>query len=123
MTGPQLREYGIQVGVADALRQACEPGWAWTHVPNGEKRDKATAAKLWRMGVQAGWPDVVLISPTGKPHCLELKRDKQKLSPAQEDFRDLMIAAGVPWAVARSVDEAIRVLTLWGAIRKLRISA
>jgi VRR-NUC domain len=119
----QLREYGIQVGVADALRIACAPGWAWTHIPNGEKRDKATAAKLWRMGVQPGWPDLVLVSPSGRLHCLELKRDKQRLSAAQEDFRDLMVAAGVPWAVARSIEEACRVLTAWGAMMKLRVSA
>ena len=116
-------EDAIQVAVADALRQACQPGWAWTHVPNGEKRDRAIGVKLWRMGVQAGWPDIVLISPTGRPHCLELKYGQGKLNGAQRDFRDLMIAAGVPWAVARSVDEAIRILTMWGAITKLRVSA
>ncbi len=30
------------------------------HVANGEKRDKATAVKLKRMGVKSGVPDVVL---------------------------------------------------------------
>jgi hypothetical protein len=35
------------------------------HIANGEKRDKATAAKLKRMGVKSGVPDVVLPHVTG----------------------------------------------------------
>jgi hypothetical protein len=37
------------------------PAVAWAfHCPNGEKRDKAVAARLQAMGVKAGVPDVLL---------------------------------------------------------------
>ena len=44
--------------------------WLMYHVPNGEKRDKATAAKLKRMGVKPGVCDIVLPAARGGYHGL-----------------------------------------------------
>jgi hypothetical protein len=38
------------------------PGWIYTHIASGEKRDQVTAARLNRMGVTAGFPDLVCLS-------------------------------------------------------------
>lgn len=75
------------------------------------------------MGLQRGWADFLLISPTGVLHALEMKRKgKGKLSPDQETFRDEMLARGLPWAVAVGALEALEQLTRWGALVKLRIA-
>jgi hypothetical protein len=121
-TPPSPLEFRTHVAVADALRVGCTPGWLWSHFPAGENRDEATGARLKRMGLKRGWPDFLLIDGFGKHHWLELKRGKAALTDDQEAFRDACQARGVPWAVARSFDEAIAVLTLWGAIR-LKVSA
>lgn len=115
-------EYEMQVTVAEALTMCSAQGWLWTHFPAGEHRHPAVAAKLKAMGLKKGWPDLLLLSPEGVLHALELKRGKAPLKPEQEGFRDACLARGVPWAVARSVDEALRILHDWGAVRlRLRV--
>jgi hypothetical protein len=116
-------EYDTTVGVADALRIACAPGWLWTHFPAGEQRTGFAGVRLYRMGLQRGWPDFLLIDPIGVLHALELKKGKAAMRPDQRVFRDEMLKRGVPWAVARSLEEALHQLTEWGALLKLRISA
>lgn len=93
------------------------PGWLWTHIGHGEKRDKVTAARLQRMGLQPGWPDFILIAPTGVHYWLELKRGRARLTVDQEAFHIAMLKREVPCRVARSFEEAIAILTDWGAIR------
>lgn len=116
-------EYDTTVGVADALRIACAPGWLWTHFPAGEHRTGLAGIRLYRMGLNRGWPDFLLIHPRGVLHALELKKGTAALRPDQRVFRDAMQERGVPWAVARSLEEALHQLTEWGALQKLRISA
>jgi hypothetical protein len=119
---PLPLERNSHIAVADALRVGCEPGWLWTHFPAGEYRSEQTGALLKRMGLQRGWPDFLLIGPDGD-HCwLELKRGKAPLTWEQKAFRDEMQIRGVEWALARSFDEAIEALRVWGALR-LTVSA
>lgn len=110
-------EFRTHVAVADALRIGVMPGWLWTHFPAGEHRDEATGARLKRMGLKRGWSDFLLINPNGLHHWLELKRGKARLTPEQTAFMLACQGRGVPHAVVRSFDEAIRQLTDWGAIR------
>ena len=120
---PPPLEIRTHIAVADALHLGCKPGWVWSHIGHGGLRSKATAALMQRMGVKPGWPDFLLIAPHGELHCLELKRGKLGvLSDHQKRFGDAMLSRGVPWAVARSFDEAIAVLAGWGAVR-LSVSA
>lgn len=55
------------------------------HVPNGGKRDKATAVALKRQGVKAGVPDIVLPVARGRYHGLyiELKVGKNRTTDNQ----------------------------------------
>lgn len=56
------------------------------HVPNGGKRDKATAIALKRQGVKAGVPDIHLPAPRGEYHGLyiELKAGGNTATPNQK---------------------------------------
>ena len=114
---PLPKEDRTTAAVADALRVAAAPGWMWSHFPAGEARDEQTGAKLKRMGLKRGWSDFVLIAPDGRHHWMELKRGKASLRVEQEAFAQQLLQRGVPWKVARSFDEAIAVLTAWGAIK------
>jgi hypothetical protein len=127
MTDPRSpSEFQIHCGVADALRMLARPDVLWSHFPSGESRDARTGAKLKHMGLQPGWPDFIIIVP-GDPWdlhrpqvcCfLELKTIRGRLSPSQQEFRDNAVAVGCLHSVARSVDEAVEVLSRWGAIRR-----
>lgn len=118
------KEGQTTVAVADALSVACKPGWLWSHFPAGELRHPVVGQKLQRMGLQRGWPDFLLYSPRVVPHFLELKRGSYgELSIDQEAFRDWCLERGAAWALARTIEEALDVLTGWGVIERLRLSA
>jgi len=99
------KEHVLHFAVAKMLRDHARPEWQWTHVANGELRDKRTAAKLRNMGTHPGWPDLILVSPIGQLHCLELKRIGERLSDEQEAFRLWCINHGIPHCIAYTLDE------------------
>jgi hypothetical protein len=51
-------EFASQPFLVDVIRRWIDPQWRFTHVPLGEIRDPMTAARLKRLGVVAGWPDL-----------------------------------------------------------------
>ena len=119
---PPPREAVLHIAVADLLRQTCLPRWIWSHFPAGEARDVRTGAKLKRMGLARGWPDFLLVKPArgtsrGQLFCLELKRQGEHLTDEQSAFRDWCDANAVPFAIARTIDEAIAILTEWRCLR------
>jgi hypothetical protein len=61
------------------------------------------------MGVHAGFADLIVLCE-GRVLFLELKSLKGRLSPAQEAFRDAMLAQGFGWALVRSLDDALGAL-------------
>ena len=73
--------------------------------PRGAKRQ----AILVGMGVQPGFADLVVLY-AGRVLFLELKSLKGRLSPAQEAFRDTVLAQGFGWALVRSLDDALGAL-------------
>lgn len=114
---PLPLENKTHMALAKTFKVGLKPGWMSQHIPLGELRDPITAARLKGMGTKPGWADFVLIDGQGRHYYLELKRGKAPLSEAQKQFRDDMYERGVPYAVARSYEEAISVLSDWGAIR------
>ena len=114
---PRPKEIMLHMAVAKVLREHALPSWQWTHIGHGEVRDIRTAVKLKRMGQKRGWPDFVLVPPTGQMHCLELKREGEYLTKEQETFQTWCIAHAIPHAVCRTFDEALAVLDWWKCLR------
>jgi nicotinamidase-related amidase len=117
MKAPAPKEILLHIAVANLLKGFIAPGWRYTHPASGEHRDKRTAAKLKAMGTQPGWPDLILISPQGVLHSLELKRKGEGLKPTQKDFRDHCHVHGWPWAMADNLEEAVGALKSWDCLR------
>lgn len=120
-------EFEMQCVIADVLRRFITPGWIWQHIPGGEERPaeyrngvrvSSAGARLKRAGFQAGWPDILLLAPGGRPHCLELKRRGGKPSEPQIEFAFWCSVNGVPHAFVDSVPAAIELLKSWGALRR-----
>ena len=111
------KESRLHFDIVRILNDHAKPGWIHFHVPNGERREIKTGARLKKMGVRRGVPDLVLFSPSGKIHLLELKRNGENLSPSQEEFRGWAIRTGVPFVTAHSFTEALVALDTWGVLR------
>ena len=93
------------------------------YAPNGELRDSARAvSKLAAMGMLAGVPDIIAVSPERKVHFLEFKSETGTLDEAQRDFQLWAIRANLPHSVVRSVGEAMRVFEFWGCIPQSQIT-
>lgn len=115
---PPAPERKTHIAIADMLRHDCRRDWWWTHFPSGELRTDATGGLLKRMGLKSGVADFLLISPVGIPHWMELKRENLgQLFDDQEDFRDLCLRTGMPWALVRNFDEAKAQLEVWSILR------
>jgi VRR-NUC domain len=112
----KLSETDIHMAIADLLRRAASPGVSWFHPANGELRNIRTAARLKKMGVRPGIPDL-MITINGRMHGLELKTTKGRTSPAQIAMHDEMRASGVVIEIAHGIQAAVDVLRRWGAIR------
>ncbi len=112
------REDQIHVTVAELIRLHVMPDVVWLHVPNGEDRHPAVAAKLKRMGVLPGVADLMFIIPRVGTCFLELKRPGHKPSTAQLGFKEAVTAAGCLWEWVDNVEDAAKTLTQWGAIKR-----
>jgi hypothetical protein len=121
---PPAPEFNLQCMVADILRRWIAPGWRYTHIASGEKRSKATAGRLKRMGVVPGWPDFILLapSPATLAHFLELKRRGRGLDEDQEAFAAYCLTHGYPHEWTDDFETAVAILKSWGAIQT-RVSA
>jgi VRR-NUC domain len=79
-------EIQIHMTVAHVLRTRLREDWLFAHYPAGERHDPRVVAKLKSMGMQVGWPDLILVAPNGIMHSMELKKEGAKLSSDQEEF-------------------------------------
>jgi hypothetical protein len=77
---------------------------SYCHVPNGERRDPVTGARLKAMGVRAGVPDLLLWS-YGSHFQIELKAGQRRPSAAQDLWRGMMATHDCDVHVCRSIDE------------------
>lgn len=79
------------------------------HSPNGGFRNSKEAAKFKRMGVRAGFPDLILLLPNGQYNYLaiEMKTNASgsKQTDKQRQYQQLMEAHGGKYVVCRSEPE------------------
>lgn len=112
----------------DDLQKACVRwfDYRWNHCrlllhhsPNeGELIGGPRAgAKRKAMGVRAGFPDLVLLRPSGGcPFlCVELKTRTGRQSATQREYQRQVEAVGGRYVVVRSVDEFISVMETYMA--------
>jgi hypothetical protein len=68
-------------------------------------------------GLQAGAADLCVMLPGGRVAWLELKTAVGRQSIAQKGFEAKCRRLDHPYAVARTLDEAIAALTQWKALK------
>jgi hypothetical protein len=106
-------EADLQRAVVIALRFALPKSAIIHHCPNeitdAGPRGAKRQAILVGMGVHPGFADLTVLC-AGRVLFLELKSLKGRLSPAQEGFRDAVMAQGFGWALVRSLDDALGAL-------------
>ncbi len=102
------REGPIHRSIIHFLRSVLPPSALIHHSPNegvrGGARGKLDGVKRKAMGVQPGFPDI-LIFADGQGYCLEVKAPGGSLSPLQKQVKKNLEDQGIPYAVVRSVDE------------------
>ena len=105
----------IQSAIVSALSLA---GVYVFMVPN-DAAGKTSMAKAGRMkacGLRAGISDLVVMSPSGVAHFLEVKTATGVLSPSQIRFAELCIKKGWKYEVVRTVEQALDICRKWGII-------
>lgn len=110
-------EDAIHAGIIDLLKLAVAPGVLFYHIGNERKCSAREGARLKRLGVVAGMPDIALVLANGHAAYIEIKTAKGTLSPEQKAFRSFCENYSIPYAIARSISEAQEILEAWGAIR------
>jgi hypothetical protein len=109
-------EHIIQSRLMNILVYALRPELECRAIPNGGLRKRRVAIQLKAEGVKPGTPDLFVALPAGRIAWLEMKTDVGSLRQEQKDFRDKVLALGHLWRMARSVREALEILTEWDAL-------
>lgn len=83
------------------------------HSPNGGKRNAIEAAKFKAMGTRAGFPDFILLVPSGDCPFLgiELKTDRGRQSQHQHEYQLEFESMGARYEIVRTIEEFISVVT------------
>jgi hypothetical protein len=100
-------EQQLQMAVASFLRVALRPPTIWTAFPAGGG-GRVRGAQLKAMGLQPGWPDLLVMYYTKTAPLvvgIELKAGKGKQTPEQKAVESTFNYLGAYYFIARSVDE------------------
>ena len=132
---PSTSEDDLHKQVADALAILLLPPAEFTSFPaGGYYLSPAARARLIRIGVKTGWPDL-LVQWGGRCHGIELKTATGRLSTShvvrtrrgglrlvvgQAEMHQRLTAAGMRIAVCRSLPDVLAVLRGWGIPLRLR---
>lgn len=114
---PVISEHKIQVQLLDYLVLAARQDIYYFAVPNQANRHIRNAVKMKAEGVRSGVADLCFMFPAGRVAWLEMKKPGGSLSATQKTFRDICLSLGHTWGTAKSVDEALDLLTKWDALK------
>jgi hypothetical protein len=101
----QHPEDELQASICDYLGLALPADAVCFAIPNGGKRHAREAARMKRLGVVAGVPDLCIVH-RGRALFLELKAARGVVSAAQREMIRKLIYCGAAVCVVRSVAEA-----------------
>jgi hypothetical protein len=129
LTAPEPDELEIHTHCAKVLDALLQAPAIWACYPAGHvELAPAQLARLKRVGLKRGWPDVLIIYE-GLTFGIEIKARGGKLSKTrigrskrgglqvfegQEDVFARLMAAGVSIAVVHGVDEMLAAIRNWG---------
>ena len=108
-----MTELALHRSIIDYINHVL-PDHCGFHIPNGERRDARTAAKLKSMGVRAGVPDFALPYHGGRILFLEFKAGKGRASVAQNAYFDRLRENQHTVAIVRSIDDVLAALNALG---------
>jgi hypothetical protein len=118
-------ELQLQISLVEWCRWKLRPDVLFWHCPNGEQRDKRTAAKLKAMGVLPGAADLQFlwgrkIAGEIVPAVLflELKAPGRKLTAEQNAFGLAARTKGAAFHMIDNIDEGIRIIESHGLVRE-----
>jgi hypothetical protein len=107
-------EHALQRACAKYLTRALPADAVWTAIdPGAETLDLEEGANRKARGVQAGWPDLVVLW-RGVLHGIELKSKTGRLSLEQKKVAAAILAANGRYRLIRTVQALADVLALWG---------
>lgn len=116
-------ELQLQISLVEWCRWKLRPDVLFWHTPNGEERDKRTAAKLKAMGVLPGVADLTFMwrALLGlRVLFLELKATGRKQTVEQSAFGLAVQTMGASYHVVDNIDEAMRIIESYGLTMKGR---
>lgn len=114
---PKISEHMLQVQVLEHLTVAARPEIFWFATPNAGLRSLRMGARMKAEGMAAGVADLCFMLPQGRAAWLEMKTLSGRQSIAQKGFQAKCLRLGHPYALARTLDEAIAALHRWGVLR------
>jgi hypothetical protein len=106
----------LQTSIFQAINLILSKDVLITCFPSGGG-GKIRGARLKRMGLVAGWPDLQLLHK-GKYYGIEVKTPVGKLSPAQSELHEKLKSQGAKVAVVKSEKEAMDLIYEWKLQRK-----
>jgi hypothetical protein len=137
LIAPVMPEDDLQASLAQTLDQLLKPPAMWWAMPIGHiQLTRPQAAKLTRIGLKRGLPDILVLH--GVLHGIELKRPGEGLSRArwvptrsggrrfvegQREVFPRLEAAGMKLATCHSVVAVLDQLTAWKIPLRGRIAA
>jgi hypothetical protein len=104
-------EATLQALIFDSIKEILLPEVLITCFPSGGG-GRIRGAKLKKMGLSSGWPDLQLIHKA-KYYGLEVKTPVGRLSPAQSKLIDKLKTQGAKVSVVRSEKDAIEQIIKW----------
>lgn len=103
-------EEQLQKSVVDYLNLVSKGKFRFFHIPGGGHISAGMGARRKRMGAKAGAPDLILEIAGGRLIEIELKADKGRLSKSQVAWQKESFEMGIPYFVARSIEEIRAIL-------------
>jgi hypothetical protein len=111
-------EASLQMAVVQHLQLTGVPGLLFFRIPNDGKRSPQAAQWEKRMGLMPGAADLFIKVPCEPALFLELKAPGKKQTVEQIAFEAAARGSGSLYAVADNIDDALAILTMFGALRR-----
>jgi hypothetical protein len=105
-------ENQVQSAIVHFLRVAV-PDHVTFAIPNASVRTRTGRPGNAVPGLLPGIPDLCLLGPLGRAYFIECKAGYGDLSEVQFAMRNRFEAMGVPFAIARSIDDVRTALGYW----------